>query len=58
MEGWWFFLIIGLVLGFMAGGEWRHRLWKNDRYWAEEQIKTQKEHIALLRSRLAVTPDE
>ena len=49
MQGWWVFLLIGFLAGFVAGGEWRHRLWKNqDRAFAEEQIEIQRQHIELL----------
>lgn len=49
MEGWWIFLFLGLLFGFILGGEYRHRLWnKNDRYWTEQTIKTLREHVKLL----------
>lgn len=53
MEGWWLFLLIGLLLGFMAGGQWRHRLFKKqDRALMEDQIRVMSDHILLLKTQL------
>ncbi|HZS57577.1 MAG TPA: hypothetical protein VFA65_24465 [Bryobacteraceae bacterium] len=53
MQDWWFFLLIGLGIGFVIGGEWRHRLFKKqDRALMEDQIRVMRDHILLLKAQL------